>query len=466
MDSYKGLRIGESSYAFFTRLLDLSLIYSSLFIIVNLYEIELSSQYILAYALVSIFYLVFSEALGVQKRWGLNRIKMLFAALFISVTLAFMGLLFTLFSLKQVEFYSRVGMVVWYISTILILFNVRYLYAYVKHVLVKRGYFNKRVAIVGSTALAKRLIQELKSSNDTNYKIKAIFDNRSTKRIALCDDSIPVLSIDECVTQAKALKLDMIYIALPLTAQKRIDEIAKALGDTTIDLHLVPDFLVSNLMHARIDKIGELDTLSIYESPYHGTKAFLKRAEDIILSLITLPILLPIMAVIAALVKITSPGPIIYKQVRYGLGGQRIDVYKFRSMYVHQEGKTVVQATKNDPRVTPLGRFLRSSNLDELPQIFNVLRGSMSLVGPRPHAVSHNEEYRAKVELYMLRHKVKPGITGWAQVNGWRGETDTIEKMEKRVEFDLQYIRNWSVLLDIRIVLLTLVRSFFDKNAY
>ncbi len=193
----------------------------------------------------------------------------------------------------------------------------------------------------------------------------------------------------------------------------------------------------------------------------------IKRIEDVLLASLILLCIWPIMLVIALVIKVTSPGSVIFKQDRYGLNGERIKVYKFRSMSVcDNDDMTIRQAQKGDARITPVGAFLRKTSLDELPQFINVLQGHMSIVGPRPHAVAHNEEYRKLIKGYMWRHKVKPGITGWAQINGWRGETDTLDKMEKRVEYDLEYIRLWSVLLDLKIVFLTVFKGFFDKNAY
>ena len=231
-------------------------------------------------------------------------------------------------------------------------------------------------------------------------------------------------------------------------------------------MHFIPDFLLSNLIHARIEHIGDVDTLSVFESPYLGAKEFFKRTEDLLVGSLILLIISPILLFIALGVKFTSKGPVIFKQDRYGLGGEKIRVWKFRSMTVMENSDVVTQAKKGDTRITKFGGFLRRTSLDELPQFFNVLTGQMSIVGPRPHAVSHNEEYRQKVEFYMLRHKVKPGITGWAQINGWRGETDTLEKMEKRVEYDLFYIKHWSLWFDIKIIFLTFFKGFVGKNAY
>lgn len=288
--------------------------------------------------------------------------------------------------------------------------------------------------------------------------------------------------MNEAIDSARKGLIDILFIALPLKADKRITNILSQLGDTTVDVHFIPDSFISNLMHARVSHVGNLDTISVYESPYLGAKEWLKRTLDVVVGSIILLLISPILIIISILIKATSKGPVLFKQTRYGLGGHKITIWKFRSMGVTKNSnggdssdssggsdatdQKVIQATKNDPRITPLGAFLRRTSLDELPQFFNVVGGGMSIVGPRPHAVAHNEEYRQKIKFYMLRHKVKPGITGWAQINGWRGETDTLEKMEKRIEFDLMYIKNWTILWDIKIIFLTLFKGFMSKNAY
>jgi putative colanic acid biosynthesis UDP-glucose lipid carrier transferase len=209
-----------------------------------------------------------------------------------------------------------------------------------------------------------------------------------------------------------------------------------------------------------------MPVVSIFESPFQGLSGWVKRLEDIALSIVILSLIAVPMLFIALAVKVTSKGPVFFVQRRYGLGGRPISVLKFRTMRVAEDGGTIKQAQRNDPRVTPLGAFLRRTSLDELPQFLNVLAGSMSVVGPRPHAVAHNELYRSQIHGYMLRHKVKPGITGWAQVNGWRGETDTVEKMQRRIEHDLYYINNWSFLWDMKIIFLTLFGSRVRENAF
>ena len=225
---------------------------------------------------------------------------------------------------------------------------------------------------------------------------------------------------------------------------------------------------LTDLIQSRIDEIGDIPVVAVRETPFNGTNGLVKRSTDIIFTLLILLIISPILLIVALGVKLSSPGPLIFKQKRYGLNGEEIVVYKFRSMTTIDNGDNVVQATKNDQRVTSFGKFIRKTSLDELPQFFNVLQGGMSIVGPRPHAVAHNEMYRKLIKGYMIRHKVKPGITGWAQVNGLRGETEVLEKMQARVDYDIAYLRNWSPGLDIYIILKTVWVVFFkgQNSAY
>ncbi|HBQ6826446.1 TPA: undecaprenyl-phosphate glucose phosphotransferase, partial [Klebsiella pneumoniae] len=236
--------------------------------------------------------------------------------------------------------------------------------------------------------------------------------------------------------------------------------------DTTCSVSLIPDILTFNILQSRTEEINGVPVVPLFDTPLNGINMVFKRVEDVFFSIIILFLISPVLAVIALLIKLTSPGPILFKQIRYGMDGKAIKVWKFRSMKVMENDDRVIQATKNDTRVTKVGGFLRKTSLDELPQFINVLFGSMSIVGPRPHAVAHNEQYRKLIQGYMLRHKVKPGITGLAQVNGWRGETDTLDKMEKRIEYDLEYIRTWNIVLDIKIIFLTVFKGFIGKTAY
>jgi putative colanic acid biosynthesis UDP-glucose lipid carrier transferase len=244
----------------------------------------------------------------------------------------------------------------------------------------------------------------------------------------------------------------MIYVTLPMASQPRIMKLLEELHDTTASVYFVPDIFIFDLIQGRMDTIGGIPVLAVCETPFRGMNGLIKRASDIILAALILLLISPVLLAIAAGVKLTSPGPALFRQRRYGLDGREIVVYKFRSMTVAEDGAVVKQATKNDSRVTPFGAFLRRTSLDELPQFVNVLQGRMSIVGPRPHAVAHNEMYRKLVKGYMVRHKVRPGITGWAQVNGLRGETETVDKMKARIEYDLDYLRHWSLRLDLHII--------------
>jgi putative colanic acid biosynthesis UDP-glucose lipid carrier transferase len=260
--------------------------------------------------------------------------------------------------------------------------------------------------------------------------------------------------------------VQLVYISLPMSSQPRILQVLDSLKDTTASIYFVPDMFVTDLIQGHAAVVSGTTVIAVCETPFTGMNGVLKRASDLVLASLIVLLIAPLLLGIAIAVKATSPGPVIFRQRRYGLDGQDIVVYKFRSMTVSEDGPELTQARKSDPRVTRLGAFLRKTSLDELPQFFNVLQGRMSIVGPRPHAVAHNEFYRKLIKGYMVRHKVKPGITGWAQVNGHRGETETLVKMENRIAFDLDYLRNWSLPLDFQIILRTIRLVLKDQQAY
>jgi putative colanic acid biosynthesis UDP-glucose lipid carrier transferase len=261
-------------------------------------------------------------------------------------------------------------------------------------------------------------------------------------------------------------KIDLIYIALPPSLHDEIMTVLDDLKDTTASIYFVPNFFMADLIQARIDDIDGMPVVAVCETPFSGFNGFMKSISDLILATIILCLISPLLIILGLGVKLSSPGPILFKQRRYGLDGHEIVVYKFRSMTVTEDGDKVTQATVNDKRVTKFGKFIRKTSLDELPQFINVLQGRMSIVGPRPHAVSHNEMYRKVIKGYMVRHKVKPGITGWAQVNGFRGETESVESMKSRIEYDLDYLKKWSLSLDLKIILKTVLLVFRDSKAY
>ncbi|MBB3229762.1 undecaprenyl-phosphate glucose phosphotransferase [Halomonas stenophila] len=337
------------------------------------------------------------------------------------------------------------------------------------HRLREMGFNIRRVAVVGCGTMADRLIRDFEAAPWMGFRVAGQFVTRHTLQRESDSPSerlARLREVQEVIDYARSGKIDRLYITWGMNREPDIRKLIEALSDSTVSLYLVPDLLVADLMYSRIEPVNGVLTVSIYDTPAQGPSGSLKRIEDIVVGALILSLIAIPMLVIALAVKLTSKGPVFFKQKRYGLDGRSIEVYKFRSMKVMENGDKVVQAKRGDDRITPVGAFLRRTSLDELPQFINVLQGRMSIVGPRPHAVSHNEEYRGLIRGYMLRHKVKPGITGWAQINGWRGETDTLEKMQKRVEFDHEYIRQWSLLFDLRIIFLTIFKGFINKNAY
>lgn len=377
-------------------------------------------------------------------------------------------LLFIIFAVKIAAIYSRVVITVWFLTVPVALILARTALAEVFVALKRRKGGTRSAAVAGAGALGVGFARTLLADRAAGIRLQGFYDDRKAvgfRPIPACPAAVAG-GIEELIRDAHGGKINLVYIALPLNMHHRIERLMAGLADSTVTVYYLPDMSAFDLLSARMYNIGGFAAISVYDTPFSGSAAWLKRLEDVVLaSLILLVVALP-MALIAAGVAITSSGPVVFKQQRYGLGGEPVEVWKFRTMTVCEDGVAVCrQARRRDARVTRLGAFLRRTSLDELPQFFNVLQGTMSVVGPRPHAVAHNERYRKLIPGYMLRHKVKPGITGWAQINGWRGETDTLAKMQMRVKYDLDYIRNWSLWLDLKIVALTAIK-FVSKNAY
>ncbi len=320
--------------------------------------------------------------------------------------------------------------------------------------------------IVGANKLGRTLAQSMISDPLAQTRVIGFFDDRAGPRLGEITEAPILGAIDQVADFARSHRVHQIYVALPMASQPRILKLLDGLRDTTASIYFVPDVFMLDLIQARIDTVVGLPVVAVCETPFHGTTDAIKRLSDVCIASAAVVLTAPIMLAVAIAIKLMMPGPVLFKQRRFGLDGQEIIVWKFRSMKVQEDGSQVKQATKNDDRIPPLGRFLRRTSLDELPQFFNVLQGKMSVVGPRPHAVAHNEIYRTLIKGYMIRHKVKPGITGLAQVNGARGETDTVEKMEMRIKYDLEYLRNWSLRLDLWIIFKTVYQVFHDPNAY
>lgn len=325
---------------------------------------------------------------------------------------------------------------------------------------------SSKAVIVGINHQGVSLAGHIGKAAYSGIDLLGFFDDRSEERRGMQEEYKLIGKIEELPAYVKKHRVQFIYLSLPMASRPRILQVLDGLKDTTASIYFVPDMFITDLIQARSDSVCGVTVISVCDTPFRGFNGFLKRSSDIVLSLLILLLILPVLLLIALLVKLDSPGPAIFKQRRYGLDGEQILVYKFRSMAVTEDGGAIQQARKNDLRVTRLGAFLRKTSLDELPQFINVVQGRMSIVGPRPHAVAHNETYRTLIKGYMVRHKVRPGITGWAQVNGQRGETDTLEKMQARIDCDLDYLRNWSLQLDLYIILKTVRLVFKDGAAY
>jgi len=370
-------------------------------------------------------------------------------------------LLLAAFAFKVTAQFSRLMMVTWFAATPMALYA-----AHVARLRVRWMVSNSDLApsylIIGANSVGFELFRRLPPKGFLGF-----FDFRSADRLP--DTIDPAYLVGHCKDVAEFARthgVTSIYIALPLSNVPRIGEMVRELRDTTASIYFVPDVFAFDLVQGRLVEINGMPAISVCDTPFHGMDAVLKRVTDVVLASLALLALAPVMILLAIAVKLTSAGPVLFRQRRYGLHGEEIMVYKFRSMTVCEDGAVVNQATREDRRVTPLGRILRSTSLDELPQLLNVLEGKMSVVGPRPHAVAHNELYRKLINGYMIRHKVRPGITGLAQVNGLRGETETVEKMRERVRFDLEYLSHWSPWLDVKIIFKTLWVIARDQNAY
>ncbi|MET4694129.1 undecaprenyl-phosphate glucose phosphotransferase [Endozoicomonas lisbonensis] len=398
-----------------------------------------------------------SGMFGVYQSWRGRSLSYFLGIVIFSWVISFTLLVAFLVMTKSTEQYSRLWLGSWIVLSILLSIVFRILITVFLRSIRIRGRNSKRVLVIGRGRNFYSIIHEMGHRNEWGYRLDACLEYDQLSRVReLVESQLKKDSdFDEC------------WLCLPLKDSTIIEEILFTLRYQTMDIRYMPGLRDMALLNHRVTPIGGFYSLDLSCSPLNEWNSMIKRIEDVMLSLVAIFIASPVMLAIAFLVKITSEGPVLFKQRRLGANGEQIEVYKFRTMYVHNEadGK-VTQAVKNDQRLTSIGGFLRRNSLDELPQFLNVLKGNMSVVGPRPHALAHNEQYKELVDSYMKRHKVKPGITGLAQVNGFRGETDTLAKMQKRVEMDLKYINSWSLSLDFKIICLTVYKSFSDTNAY
>lgn len=378
----------------------------------------------------------------------------------------FAVLLFLGYATKTSSIFSRKLLFSWALVTPVLILVVRVAIDRIIARLMRARTWKRRTIIAGVNEHARSLADKIKGSPQLGMSLHGHFDDRGLERLGSMQAEHLLGKLADLPGYVRSNRIDVIYIALPMRNIQRVMELLNELHDTTASIYYLPDVFVFDLIQCRTDEIEGLPVVALCETPFYGTRGIVKRASDFIIALTILILISPLLLVIALAIKLTTPGSVIFKQRRYGLDGREITIYKFRTMSVSEDSGNIRQATRDDDRVTRVGTILRRYSLDELPQFFNVLQGQMSVVGPRPHAVAHNEEYRRLILGYMVRHKVNPGVTGLAQVRGFRGETATVEDMRKRVEADLEYLRNWSLELDMRIIFKTVVMMFLDRQAY
>ena len=370
------------------------------------------------------------------------------------------------YATRSLHYFENDVLLTWALATPVLQWLATWLGKLALHRHAAKPASRRTAVVVGASSLGAKVARALEAGVSYGIDFVGYFDDRTDGRIDSAAKDRVLGNLNGIAAYVVAHGIREVYITLPLGSQPRIVELLDQVQGTTASLFFVPDVFGISIIQGRLQDMNGVPVVGICETPFTGTNQLVKRISDVVLASLIQILISPVMLLIALGVKLSSPGPVIFRQRRNGLDGGEIVVYKFRSMTTQDDGPVVQQAKRNDPRVTRFGSFLRRNSLDELPQFFNVLQGSMSIVGPRPHAVTHNEQYRQIIKAYMVRHKVKPGITGWAQVNGQRGETDTIEKMRARVEYDLEYLRNWSLALDLRIIAGTIRLVFFDRFAY
>ena len=438
----------------------------SLYALQRVYQVPFDNDFLLLVVTVAVLSLALLRLRGdIATRLTSGR-----GGVSLETTLRWLVLLSLLFAIgyvtKSSAWFSRRVMLTWAIATPCLLVGV----SVMLHDLWRRALSDqanmRRVVIAGCNEVSLALAKRLQDHSELCMSLVGFFDDRSGNRLEASVMSSMLGKLPELPDFVKRNQIDVIFIALPIRHVHRVLNLVDQLRDTTASIYYVPDIFVFDLIQARTADISGIPVVAMCETPFSGYRGVTERFTDIVLCFAALPLLLPPMLVIALLVRVSSPGPIIFRQRRYGLDGHQITVYKFRTMTVTEDGTTVTQAQKDDKRVTPIGGWLRRYSLDELPQLINVLQGRMSLVGPRPHAVAHNEEYRKLIKGYMVRHKVPPGITGLAQINGCRGETARLEEMQARVHYDLEYLRQWSPLLDVKILVKTAFQILLTDKAY
>ncbi|MDA9558071.1 undecaprenyl-phosphate glucose phosphotransferase [Vibrio sp.] len=467
------MRLAQMDFSLIYRLADLTAIGLCFYLAKALVGSHLSLTPIDSILLLGIglIFMLFAESTNLYKSWWVNQTTAQFSSVFTPWVLSIATAALASYVFGYANADSQWAILTWLFLVPFTFLTWRFMVYTVVLRLQEKGSYVRKAAIIGNDQEAIKLLDKINSNKYLGIKVIGFFDKKSEVSKEILNEFNQKGchyrgSIERAYQMAKAGDISQVYVTSSVESDAELKLLMRKFADTTANVYLIQKPVLDYSLQNRMVNIDDVQMVSVQDTPFYGVSKFLKRAQDIVISSIILAMISPILVAIAVGIKATSKGPIVFKQYRYGLDGKSIKVWKFRSMKTMENGAKVTQATKNDPRVTKFGAFLRRTSLDELPQFINVLQGRMSIVGPRPHAVAHNEEYRVLIENYMLRHKVKPGITGWAQINGYRGETDTLYKMEKRVEFDLDYIKNWSLGLDIKIIFLTIFKGFVGKTAY
>ncbi len=428
------------------------------------FDATFSLSYAVLLLLTTLIAIVMFPMLGVYQSWRARGLSAPAGRVVLAWASVLLVVLVLLVLTKQGATFSRLWLGQWFsLAAILLIFSRIAAFSLLR-LMRKRGLNRRRAVVVGGGPLARDLIRRAREETWAGFDVTAVFDAGGSDR-ALPDE--PLRPLETLFDYVSAHDIDEVWIAVPLEQTRRLRDVLESLRFSTANVRFVPDLFGLFLINHGVSQILDMPMFDLTASPMTGVNRLVKGLEDRLLSMLILIVISPLLLALAIGVKLGSPGPVFFRQKRLGWDGKTFEIYKFRSMQVHAESAgQVVQAKRDDPRLTRIGAWMRRTSLDELPQFINVLQGRMSIVGPRPHAIAHNEAYKDQVGGYMLRHKVKPGITGWAQINGWRGETDTLEKMQRRVEHDLYYIEHWSLWFDLKIIVMTLFKGFVNKNAY
>lgn len=427
-------------------------------------DTELAQIYALLVYLCSFCTIALFPAFRLYASWRGRSLVELAGRAFAAWTTVFALAILVSFLTHQTAVISRGWAGVWFVGAALGLIGVRLAVYGVLSRMRDRGLDQKRVVLVGFGVLGHDLWRRAHEASGAGYEIMGIYTDTDEHTPARAHR---LADLSELSPFIREHQIREVWIALSIESGQLVGQVVHHLRHDPIDVRWIPDVMSVRLLGHRVDEFLGVPAIALNSLPAAGIRGMAKEVFDRVFAACVLVALAPLLLTIALLIKLGSRGPVFFTQARLGVDGRVFQVYKFRSMTVHQEEHGVVtQATRNDARVTRLGAFLRRTSLDELPQFLNVLRGEMSVVGPRPHALEHNEQFKDAVTHYMMRHRVKPGITGWAQINGARGQTDTVHKMRDRVEFDLYYIQNWSFLMDLRIIAKTAVSGWTGKNVY